>query len=225
MGFAVTLISMSETEPLLASLELIASRTLAHYESNAVGFWDGTRDHDVTQNYAALLNAIGRSAPLRILDFGCGPGRDLVALRAAGHIPVGLDGCASFVTMAKVHSGCEVLHQSFFRIALADETFDGIFANASLFHVPQAVLPRVLRELFAALVPGGVLFCSNPRSFDTDTEGWQGGRYGSYLTIESWTHVIGAAGFVLERQFLRPTGKPTSQQPWLAMVWRKPSAS
>ena len=220
MGFALTLIAMSETRK-PPSLELIASRTLAHYESDAAGFWEGTRDHDVTQNYAALLDALGGSAPLRILDFGCGPGRDLVALRAAGHVPIGLDGCTSFVAMAKAHSGCEVLCQSFFELALPDRSFDGVFANASLFHVPQAVLPRVLRELFAALVPGGVLFCSNPRSFDTDAEGWQGRRYGSYLTIESWTRIIAAAGFVLERHFLRPSGKPPSQQPWLAMVWRK----
>jgi SAM-dependent methyltransferase len=214
---------MAETHE-LPPLELIASRTLAHYESNAAGFWQGTRDHDVTQNYAALLDALGGSARLRILDFGCGPGRDLIALRDAGHAPVGLDGCASFVAMARARSGCEVLHQSFFELALADQSFDGVFANASLFHVPRAVLPRVLRELFAALVRGGVLFCSNPRSFDIDTEGWQGQRYGSYLTIESWVRVIAAAGFVLERQFLRPDGKPTSQQPWLAMVWRKPLA-
>jgi SAM-dependent methyltransferase len=206
-------------------LDWIAARTLAHYEENAVEFWEGTRDHDVSQNYAALLDALRGSAPLRILDFGCGPGRDLVALRAMGHIPIGLDGCASFVAMARAHSGCEVLHQSFFELALSDQTFDGVFANASLFHVPQAVLPRVLRELFTALVPGGVLFCSNPRSFDTDTEGWQGERYGSYLAITSWTRVIAAAGFALEHHFLRPSGKPAFQQPWLAMVWRKPLTS
>jgi SAM-dependent methyltransferase len=175
---------MSETEPLLPPLELIARRTLAHYDSNAAEFWEGTRDHDVTQNYAALLNALGGSAPLRILDFGCGPGRDLVALRAAGHIPVGLDGCASFVAMAKAHAGCEVLHQSFFDLSLPNQGFDGVFANASLFHVPQAVVPRVLRELSTALVPGGALFFSNPRSFDTDTEGWQGGRYGRQARIK-----------------------------------------
>jgi len=172
IGLAPILCAMSTLpEP---SLELIASRTLAHYEANAADFWEGTRDHDVQQNVDALLEALRGSAPLRILDFGCGPGRDLVTLRAAGHLPVGLDGCAAFVAMAKAHSGCTVLQQSFFTLALPAASFDGVFANAALFHVPQSILPRVLRELFAALVPGGVLFCSNPRSLGADAEGWQG---------------------------------------------------
>jgi SAM-dependent methyltransferase len=125
--------------------------------------------------------------------------------------------------MAKEHAGCEVLQQSFFSLALPPPPFDGIFANASLFHVPRAVLPRVLATLYEALVPGGVLFCSNPRSFDEDVETWDGGRYGSFLSIESWIQILAAADFMLERQYLRPAERPPSEQPWLAMVWRKPS--
>lgn len=205
------------------SLDVIRARTIEHYQSNAAGFWRGTRDHDVRQNYAALLDALSGRAPLRILDFGCGPGRDLLALRTMGHAPVGLDGCEAFVTMARAHSGCEVLQQSFFELELGGRRFDGVFANASLFHVPRVILPRVLSTLFEALVPGGVLFCSNPRSFHSDEEGWEGERYGSYLTIESWVRVISTESFVLEHHFLRPSAKPPSEQPWLAMVWRKPS--
>ncbi len=207
----------------LPPLDVIASRTLGHYEAGAEGFWAGTRDHDVTQNHAALLDALPGKPPFTILDFGCGPGRDLLAFRELGHTVVGLDGCAAFVAMARAHSGAEVLHQNFFELALGDRRFDGIYANASLFHVPQAILPRVLQALFDALVPTGVLFCSNPRSFDVNTEGWHGERYGCYLTIEGWNAVIASAGFVLERKFLRPSGKSPSAQPWLAMVWRKPA--
>jgi hypothetical protein len=57
-----------------------------------------------------------------------------------------------------------------------------VFANASLFHVPRSLLPNVLTTLFSCLVPGGVPFCSNPRAFDADTEGWSGERHGCYLT-------------------------------------------
>jgi len=203
-------------------LAVIAARTLGHYEANAASFWEGTRDHDVSQNRAALLDALGGAAPLRILDLGCGPGRDLAAFRALGHAPVGLDGCAAFVALARAHAGCEVLHQSFFELDLGARRFDGVFANASLFHAPRAELPRVLAALHAALVPGGVLFCSNPRAFAADEEGWHGDRYGCYLTIAGWQREIAGAGFVCERQYLRPPDVPPAQQPWLAMVCRRP---
>jgi trans-aconitate methyltransferase len=200
----------------------IAARTLGHYNENAARFWEGTRDHDVTQNYQALLAALGNRASLRLLDLGCGPGRDLVLLSAMGHVMTGLDGSAEFVRMARERSGCPVLEQSFFELSLGEARFDGVFANASLFHVPQALLPRVLGQLRASLVPGGVLFCSNPRSFDADHEGFNGERYGSYLTSETWLRLIREAGFSVEHHYFRPSDKPPSEQPWLAVVARRP---
>jgi SAM-dependent methyltransferase len=65
--------------------------------------------------------------------------------------------------MARAHSGCEVWHQDFLKLDLPEAHFDGVFANAALFHVPRQALPHVLLELHATLKPGGVLFSSNPR--------------------------------------------------------------
>ena len=206
-----------------ASYSHVSARTLSDYDQSAESFWQGTRDHDVTQNYAALLDAISGPAPLRLLDFGCGPGRDLVALSTRGHVVTGLDGSPVFAEMARARSGCRVLQQNFLELSLGEEQFDGVFANASLFHVPRVELPRVLAQLFRALVPGGVLFCSNPRSFTNDWEGFKGERYGSFLTIESWLAQIAGAGFVVERHYLRPSDKPVSEQPWLAVVARRPA--
>ncbi|HTN84646.1 MAG TPA: class I SAM-dependent methyltransferase [Sorangium sp.] len=197
----------------------LTARTLAHYDDHALSFWEGTRDHDVSQNRAALLAALEGAGPFTILDLGCGPGRDLAAFRAAGHTPVGLDGSARFVEMARRHAGCEVLHQDFLRLDLGAERFDGIFANASLFHVPSGELPRVLRELHAALRPRGVLFTSNPRG--DDREGWSGDRYGCYWSLERWREHLTAAGFEEVDHYYRPAGLPRAQQPWLATVWRK----
>ena len=145
------------------SLAAISEGTLAHYERQAESFWQGTRDHDVSQNLDALLDALPGPGPFRILDLGCGPGRDLRALVERGHEPVGLDGAAAFVRMAREFAGVDVWHQDFLALSLPPQDFDGIFANASLFHVPTRALPRVLSELHAALRPGGVLFSSNPR--------------------------------------------------------------
>ena len=69
---------------LLEDLALITAKTLEHYNEHAAEFWEGTRDHDVKQNIEALLRHIRGAPPLRILDLGCGPGRDLAAFRALG---------------------------------------------------------------------------------------------------------------------------------------------
>jgi len=199
-------------------LNEISSRTLGYYEERVADFWAGTRDHDVSQNLDALLGAIEAPAPWTILDFGCGPGRDLKAITERGHIAVGLEGAPSFAAMAREYSGCEVLRQDFLKLDLPAQRFDGVFANASLFHVPASELPRVLRELHAALRPGGVLFSSNPRG--DNQEGWNRGRYGSYHDLEAWRFFLTSAGFVELSHYYRPPGLPREQQTWLASVWR-----
>jgi SAM-dependent methyltransferase len=197
----------------------ITGRTLGYYEARADAFWEGTKDHDVTQNYAALLGAIEGEAPFTLLDLGCGPGRDLAHFASLGHEVVGLDGCAAFCAMARERTGCEVLEQDFLALSLQEARFHGIFANASLFHVPSRELPRVLGELRRALAPRGVLFSSNPRG--DGREGWNGERYGAYFEMDAWRAIVVAAGFLEVEHYYRPEGLPRSQQPWLASVWRR----
>jgi hypothetical protein len=69
----------------MTNRDSVSSRTVAHYEANAPDFWEGTRSHDVTQNYAALLGHFEGTPPFAILDLGCGPGRDLAYFRSLGH--------------------------------------------------------------------------------------------------------------------------------------------
>ncbi|MGH8801915.1 MAG: class I SAM-dependent methyltransferase [Casimicrobiaceae bacterium] len=197
----------------------ISRGTLAHYEDRAASFWEGTRGHDVAQNLDALLSAVTCPPPFTILDFGCGPGRDLREFTRRGHVAIGLDGAASFAAMARAYSGCEVWQQDFLALDLPAARFDGIYANASLFHVPRIALARVLGELRNALRPAGVLFASNPHGHDD--EGWNRGRYGFYATPETWRRIVGDAGFSLVDEYYRPAGLPREQQPWLATVWRR----
>lgn len=208
-----------ERDPGSAPSLHLSEVTLAHYDRQAQSFWHGTRDHDVSQNYAALLDAIEADPPFAILDLGCGPGRDLRYFRSLGHEAVGLDGSQEFAAMARAHSGCEVLHQNFLALALPESRFDGVFANASLFHVPSRDLARVLLELRATLRPRGVLFCSNPRG--NNEEGLNGGRYGCFHDLEAWRRYVTAAGFEELSHYYRPPGLPRDQQLWLATVWRK----
>ena len=200
-------------------LEKIADLTLEHYNRRAEDFWQGTRDPGVSHNIEALLRSLEGAPPFAILDFGCGPGRDLKAFAELGHNAVGLEGAARLAAMARAHSGGEVWQQDFLELDLPDRRFDGVFANAALFHVPSQELPRVLLELHAALKPRGVLFASNPHGHNE--EGWNRGRYGVYHDLESWRRYLSAAGFVELTHYYRPDGLPRAQQPWLASVWRK----
>ena len=206
------------TEP--GDLQHVTLRTLRHYEARAEAFRAGTRDHDVRQNIEALLSHVEHPAPLTILDLGCGPGRDLRTLSEMGHVAIGLDGAATFVAMARAYSGCEVWLQNFLQLDLPAQRFDGIFANAALFHVPTDALPRVLGELRTSLRPRGVLFASNPHGHDE--EGWNRERYSVYHDVDSWRAFMTGAGFVEIEHYYRPPGLPRERQPWLATVWRKP---
>src|SRR5215813_11958335 len=167
-------------------LAKITDFTLSHYNEHAEDFWEGTRDHNVNQNITALLQSIEGEPPYTILDFGCGPGRDLKVFAELGHIAIGLDGAPHFAVMARAHSGCEVWQQDFLKLDLPDRHFDGVFANAALFHVPCQELPRVLLELYASLKPGGVLFSSN-RTATTRKAGMVG------ATAFTITLILGAA--------------------------------
>jgi SAM-dependent methyltransferase len=201
-------------------LQRIVARTLAHYDQRAQAYWEGTRDHDVSQNISALLQYIETAPPFELLDFGCGPGRDLKTFKALGHRATGIEGSPRLAAMARANSGCEVLEQSFLELDVPSGRFDGVFANAVLFHVPSQELPRVLRELHTTLKPGGVLFSSNPRG--AGQEGWNGDRYGAFHDWEAWRDYVTAAGFLELTHYYRPTGVPFEQQPWLASAWRKP---
>ena len=208
---------MSRLDP--QELGTIVAQTLEHYDRRAESFWEGTRDHDVSQNITALLQHIRAEPPFGILDFGCGPGRDLKRFADLGHAPVGLDGAERFAAMAREFSGCDVWRQDFLQLDLPQQRFDGVFANAVLFHVPTQELPRVLRQLHATLKPGGVLFCSNPSG--NNEEGWNSGRYGAYHDLAAWRAYVTAAGFSELTHYYRPDGLPREQQPWLASVWRR----
>jgi SAM-dependent methyltransferase len=121
--------------------------------------------------------------------------------------------------MAREFTGCEILNQKFLNLEIPAGTFDGIFANASLFHVPSQALPRVLYDLYTTLRPGGILFSSNPRGHD---EGWSGQRFGHYMQLDTSKQYLEDAGFEIIDYYYRPLGKPKDEQPWLAMVANKP---
>ena len=200
-------------------LKEIVTLTLEHYNLRAEEFWTGTRDHDVSQYIAAMLQYIEGEPRFTILDFGCGPGRDLKAVAELGSHRGRFGRSCTFRRHGARLQRLQVWQQDFLKLDLPNNYFDGVFANAALFHVPSQELPRVLLELHASLKPGGVLFSSNPHGHNE--EGWNGGRYAVYYDLNAWRRYVSAAGFVELTHYYRPAGLPRQRQPWLASVWRR----
>ena len=214
-----------------------SAATIADYDAVAAAFDAGNKNHDVSQNIDALLGSIasgragdalggaaGTERPI-IVDLGCAGGRDLIALTARGCEAWGVEGSPAFCELARrAAPGCTVLEQDFVDMDLPAETFDGAFANASLFHVPSESLPDVLRRIFESLKPGGVFFASNAHGFGEDKEGWTDGRtpatrsWVCWLSEATWRRYCEAAGFTFLHSYYRGSSKA-----FLATVWRKPS--
>jgi SAM-dependent methyltransferase len=207
------------TDTTTSNLKTMVRDTVRFYDDNADAFWSGTRDHDVSQNRNTLTRHLNLQSPLRILDFGCGPGRDLKHFVDEGHQPIGLDASAQACAMAREWSGCEVWQQDFLALDLPSEQFDGVFANASLFHVPSSDIDRVLTTLHGTLKSTGILLASNPRG--NNQEGWQVDRFGVFYDLDEWQRRLVQAGFELLDHYLRPPGQPLHQQPWLVTVAKK----
>ena len=199
-------------------IETCIDSTVQHYKMNAESFWEGTKDHDVDQNYAAFQQNLPSTRGMTVLDLGCGPGRDLKYFKSRGHRAIGIDACEDFCEMAREFSSCEVWQQNFCEMDLPENYFDGIFANASLFHVPAVYLKRVLCELNACLKKNGILFSSNPRG---SGEYFDGSRYGNYMELDVYEKYLQSSGFEILDHYYRPPGWPREEQTWLAVVCRK----
>jgi SAM-dependent methyltransferase len=128
-----------------------------YYDRHAQAYFERTRDLDLSHLYRPFLARLAPGA--RILDAGCGPGRDLRAFTERGYDAVGFDASASMVRLAREHAGAEVHHLRFQDVGWR-AAFDGIWACASLLHVPAADLAEVLARLATALGPAGVLYLS-----------------------------------------------------------------
>jgi hypothetical protein len=130
------------------AIEHIAARTLAHYEHHADEFWQGTRDHDVSQNIAALLHYIEAPPPFELLDFGCGPGRDLKTFQELGHHPTGLEG-AQRLEMAPVRLHARTLN--------FETSFVRLHYGTPNFEIPFVRLPRWCPNFTVKKLTGGIL--------------------------------------------------------------------
>lgn len=128
-----------------------------YYNTYSIPFYERTIDADLSAIYAKFLDALGPKG--HILDAGCGVGRDSKYFRSQGYTTVAFDASEAMVRLASNEIGDVVAHKTFQEIDYT-EVFDGIWASASLIHVPYHELRMVLERLHKALKPGGIFYAS-----------------------------------------------------------------
>jgi SAM-dependent methyltransferase len=166
-----------------------SDETLEWYAGNAEAFAADTENTDLSdeqRRFAALLPAGGR-----ILELGCGAGRDALAFLRAGFEVEAADGSPELCRIAGRKTGLAVRCLRFEEVpsAYAPKSFDGIWACASLLHVRRAQLPGLLEDLASLLRPNGLFYASFKLG---EGEKFRGGRFYSDLTPESAAILVAA---------------------------------
>lgn len=131
--------------------------TLIYYNQNADAFVEGTRNADMSAQYRFFLKHLSSGG--KLLDLGCGSGRDSGYFTSLGFEVTAVDGSEALCNRAKEDYGIETLCMRFEDLSFAAE-FDAIWACASLLHVKKVDMPDVMKKVSAALKPNGVLYAS-----------------------------------------------------------------
>ncbi len=186
--------------------------TAEYYEANAGAFDARTRDRDMTAEYEAYLALVPGGG--RILDAGCGPGRDALAFSRRGYQVTALDASAAMVALASERLGFPALQIPFDRIEYR-ETFDGVWACASLLHVSKAGMPGVLARLHRALRPGGVLYASVKRG---PREEFREGRWFNDYEEATLSALFQGAEWKLLRVWANEEIRPHKRVEWVNVL-------
>ncbi len=145
--------------------------TTEYYKRNAHTYYDQTVNLDISSRYSPFLKLLPING--KILDAGCGSGRDSLFFKQHGYDVVSFDISKELVDLASRLTGKKVLHMSFGDLDFENE-FHGIWANASLLHIPQEEMDDVLENLSRSLKNNGVLYASFKYG---NTERSDGGRF------------------------------------------------
>ncbi len=184
-----------------------------YYNTNAKDFFEGTVSADMSAHYAAFLEKLPEEA--HILDAGCGSGRDSLYFKKLGYKITAMDISTNLCKLASEYIGQEVLELSFQDMTFEAE-FDGIWACASLLHVPSVELPAIIGKLKKALKVGGVLFASFKYG---NFEGERNDRYFYDLTEEKAKQVSGDAGLKVEKMWITGDVRPERvDEKWLNVL-------
>lgn len=175
LGATSATASVDGAPPSFASCD---AATLAFYAEHASTYAETTWSLPVDHRLRAFADLAPASGA--IVDVGCGAGRDLAAFQAAGRLVIGVERSAALARIAAERSSSPVVVADLAAVPLPPRSVGGVWASASLLHLPRAELPRAVASLAASLVRGGALFVSLKRG-----EGAVRGSDGRLFTLHT----------------------------------------
>ena len=203
------------------------SKTLEYYCANANEFIASTQNVDMTKIQSAFTSLL----PLKshILDLGCGSGRDALCFLERGFSVTAMDACDEFCKATKnlaykyqKTGKCKIVQKSFSELSDIQK-YDGVWACASLLHVPKKELPVIFKKIENALKEKGVFYCS----FKKGTfEGERNGRYFSDFTEDELCEAIEKSTRLSKiRLWLTNDARPERSEVWINSLWKKKLAT
>ena len=192
-------------------------KTLKYYNENAQPFASGTVSVKFTEVQDKFLEKLNPDA--YILDFGCGAGRDTKYFLSRGYQVDAVDGSEQLCRIASEYTGIKV-RQKLFQELDEKEKYDGIWACASILHLPKKQLREVLKNMYAALKSEGWIYTSFK---DGEFEGERNGRYFTDFTTDTFKDFIhDMHGLKIEEQWITGDVRPgRGEEKWLNLLLQK----
>ncbi len=191
--------------------------TIKYYDENAITFFENTKDADMKRVYELFLKYLPLGA--KILDLGCGSGRDTKYFLQKGYDVVAVDGSIEMVKLSTEFTGKQTLHLTFDEINFNEE-FDGVWACASLLHVPRNKIDSIFKKIYLALKKSGVFYPSYKYG---NKEEIRNGRFFNNYDKKSFNELLKNHPYfsILEMKITFDVRKGRENEKWLNVVLRK----
>lgn len=193
------------------------NETLRYYDRNAEYFVQDTLNVDFTGIQEKFIRLLPNGGS--ILDFGCGSGRDALYFAGKGFDVDAVDGSREMCRLARERDGIRVRQMLFSELDASGE-YDGIWACASLLHLPSTELKLVILKMWRALKNGGWLYISFKYG---EFEGMRNGRYFTDFTEKSFeAYMLDVQGLNLTEAWVTGDVRPgRGDEKWLNVILQK----